>query len=79
MWLQEPHGVRSRKDHRCVDCGRPIVKGETYTYGVWLHEGDLMTVKVCEHCVTAGKWLKVVCGGHLWPGELARSKETDNG
>lgn len=70
LCLHPPTARRARKDHRCDDCGRGIVKGEQYTYGVWLIDGDLMTAKVCEHCVTAGKWLRVVCGGHLWPGVI---------
>jgi len=68
-WVTDPHVVISSKDRRCDDCGRTIYDGEGYTYGEWLerHEG-FSSLHVCEHCVTAGRWLNVVCGGHLWPG-----------
>lgn len=66
------------KDHRCSDCDRTIAKGETYTRGRWMETGEFTghyDVKVCQHCVTAGRWLKVVCGGHLWPGVVQELHE----
>ncbi len=68
-WIHDLGQRVARKDHACADCGRTIVKGERYTYGVWLAEGtDFCPVKMCAHCVAAGHWLTRVCGGHFWPG-----------
>lgn len=75
MWLRDLAQRTARKDHRCDDCGRTIAKGERYTYGVWLGEGDLCPVKACAHCVTAGHWLTRICGGHLWPGVVEELEE----
>lgn len=74
IWLQPLIERTAKKEHRCEDCGRTIAKGERYTYGLW-KDDYLNTVKVCAHCVAAGRWLKVVCGGHLWPGVLEELKE----
>lgn len=74
-WLKDLKLRIARKEHRCGDCGRTIAKGEQYTYGVWLEEGDFFTVKVCAHCVTAGHWLTRICGGHLWPGVVEELEE----
>ena len=71
FWLRDPSPIRASKDHKCEDCGRPIEKGELYTYGVWKEYAEksrIFPVKVCAHCDLAGRWLRVVCGGHLWPG-----------
>jgi hypothetical protein len=69
-WLQEPHEVRARKDHRCDNCWRQIVKGESHHTGVWKESGEdgLLAFRYCVFCVTAGWWLDRVCGGHLWGG-----------
>lgn len=69
LWLREPSTVKAAKDHACEDCGRLIAKGEIYYYAVWKSD-RLYTVKACDHCVRAGRWLKVICGGHLWPGVI---------
>lgn len=75
MWLRPLEERTARKEHRCDDCRRTIAAKERYTYGVYLHEGDVLTVKCCAHCVAAGKWLRVVCGGHLWPGVMEELRE----
>jgi hypothetical protein len=70
QWLTPPHEVRARKEHRCEDCGRTIAKGEPYNVCSYLSEGDFGTTKMCVHCHAAGRWLRVVCGGHFYPGVL---------
>lgn len=76
MWREELHEARTRKDHRCSDCSRPIEKGETVTRGTWLMPGEgFTTVVMCGQCVAAGKWLRAVCGGHFWPGVLEELEE----
>lgn len=75
VWLAEPHDVKARQDHTCLDCGRTIAKGETYTYGSWATEGTVMVCKMCAQCVAAGAWLRKVCGGHFWPGVIEELRE----
>ena len=42
--------VKARKEHKCCECHRVILKGEEYGYvfGVW--EGEARTYKTCEQC-----------------------------
>lgn len=75
QWLKPPGDRRAIKDHRCEDCGRVITKGETYTYCVYLAEGDFGTTKMCAQCNAAGRWLRVVCGGHFYPGVIEELRE----
>lgn len=67
QWLTEPHEVKARKDHKCGNCGRTIVKGEGYWVGCWVEHGQgINSIVTCAHCVAAADWLQKVCGGHLW-------------
>lgn len=42
--------VRSRKEHRCTECGRVIEQGELheYVWGVW--DGDPNHIRTCAEC-----------------------------
>ncbi len=68
LWLDPPHEVTARKEHRCQNCRRTIAKGERYWYGKWLDNdgGCIMTIKHCSLCLIAAGWLDKVCNGHLW-------------
>lgn len=70
----------ARKDHRCFECNRIIVKGERYHYATGLMEDRWDVYKLCAHCDAASKWLMVVCGGYLYGGigeELLEHWEED--
>lgn len=77
LWLTPLGEHRANKDHTCSDCHRTILKGETYTNGVWLDQenGYIVRTKMCAQCVAAGDWLQVVCGGHFWPGVVEELRE----
>jgi len=63
---------RSRKPHRCDECGGPIFKGEPYerTVGKW--EGHMMTLRCCEPCLELRQWatISVPCFCSFTFGEL---------
>ena len=60
--------VKSRKEHRCSECGRTISIGEMYEYcfGVW--DRDYNVYKTCNDCLSVRKsffgsqWIY----GHIW-------------
>lgn len=57
----------ARKEHRCGECGRAIVKGERYwTMGGLNDDRTFVWHKMCEHCEVASGWLMVVCDGYLF-------------
>lgn len=68
QWLTAPVSRRAAKQHTCEDCGRKIETGETYTAGCWLmgYGDGVLSLHVCGQCIAAGKWLKIICGGHLY-------------
>lgn len=55
----------ARKDHKCNECGRTILKLETYEYTSSLFDGEFSSSKMCCHCSVAAEWLKNNCGGYL--------------
>lgn len=59
---------RARKEHRCVDCGRTIQRGERYLSAGGLYEGAWWADKQCEHCNGAAQLLVRECGGFLFAG-----------
>jgi hypothetical protein len=64
--LTAPHQVTARKEHKCINCGGTIAKGESYETRTWVSDGSMFIVKYCARCVIAGRWLNDVCGGYLW-------------
>lgn len=67
--LQEKDRV-GRKDHRCSECYRPILKGETYHYEFGKLEGEPVTFRTCQHCMVAREWLRKNCGGWIYEGVI---------
>jgi hypothetical protein len=60
---------RARTTHRCEECGRDIAVGETYEAAAGLDwEGWWWSVKTCEHCMWARKWLTAECNGFVYAG-----------
>lgn len=57
---------RAAKDHRCGECGRIIVKGESYTYAKGLFDGHWSTYRTCAQCEEAKGWLVAVCSGYFF-------------
>lgn len=41
---------RSRKEHRCGECLKPIRKGDTYQYEFFRYEGEVTTHRTCSAC-----------------------------
>jgi len=41
---------RARKEHRCTECGQPIVAGEQYFYTSAKWDGVVCSVKTCKPC-----------------------------
>lgn len=66
---------KAAKEHACVECGRTISKGETYTYSVGKMDDRMSSYKQCEHCLAAAQWLQVACGGWLFEGVLEELRE----
>jgi len=60
----------ARKEHRCSECYRQIVKGEKYHYEFGTLEGDAVTYRTCPHCMVAREWLHKNCGGWIYQGVI---------
>lgn len=41
---------RARKSHKCYECRREILPGETYLYESGLWEGEFSFYKICDDC-----------------------------
>lgn len=46
---------RARKEHKCDECGRTIVRGEEYEYAVMCVEGSWDKSKTCVDCLSVRK------------------------
>lgn len=57
---------RAAKEHVCSECGRTIRKGESYQ---WVRgmtsrpHNEWVTYRTCAHCLAAGEFMHVICGG----------------
>lgn len=62
---------KSRKQHKCCECGRTIKVGESYekSIGKYDYEKRFWAFKTCIDCVDGPcAWLKKECGGYLFEG-----------
>jgi hypothetical protein len=48
VWV--PKDVKARKEHRCMECGRTILRGERYLYVTGIFDGGPFTHKECWRC-----------------------------
>lgn len=66
------YGVRyvkkSRKLHKCYECGREIAIGELYRKYYGLFDGKWNNHPTCQHCCVACDWLVETCRGFLHGG-----------
>ncbi len=58
--------LKARKEHRCFECRRTIVKGQPYerTAGVW--NGSFSTYKICFACRTLREWVSISLPCFCW-------------
>jgi len=61
------HGSRdikkSRKGHKCTECGRIINVGEPYRIYSGLFDGEWDHYPTCQHCLVVCQWLTENCSG----------------
>lgn len=57
---------KSRKDHKCGECGRIIAIGEPYWYGFGKQDGYTYDAKTCQHCRIIANWLRRNCNGFIY-------------
>lgn len=50
--------VKAKKEHKCNECDRKIIKGQSYerTFGVW--EGHVHVYKTCQRCTDLRDFVK---------------------
>ena len=56
----------ARKAHRCGECRREILPGETYRRMRLISDGSASTEKFCMHCNVAAEWLVGECSGYIF-------------
>jgi len=64
----------ARKEHRCGECRRTILKGEPYDLHGMVYEGTASSHSVCTHCAVLTEWLVRECSGTV-TGELIEDIE----
>ncbi len=65
---------KARKEHKCCECGRVILPGETYRResGIW--DGDPRRYKTCSECLSIRRVF--LCGGWMYGEVLEALKES---
>lgn len=58
--------LRARKEHRCDECNRKIVIGESYWYAFGKQESHTYTGITCLHCRVIAEWLLRNCDGFVY-------------
>ena len=54
----------ARSPHLCDECARTIKPGEKYQLVKGRCNEEWITHRSCRHCLRAGTWLQVMCGGY---------------
>jgi hypothetical protein len=69
---------KARTEHTCDECWRKIKAGEIYTYltGISGYNSKWESYRTCQHCVAAGLWIQVACGGY--PLTMLRDELTEH-
>lgn len=56
---------KARKEYRCDECFRKIIKGETYRNHFGVYDNNKgTTFRTCIHCCVAVDWLMKQCNGY---------------
>ena len=42
--------VKAKKEHKCSECYKTIVRGQNYQYVFGVYQGDAFTFKICLPC-----------------------------
>lgn len=59
--------VKARKPHKCCECRRIIVRGETYRDEIGVGDGRRFEVyKTCRQCNVAKQFINLKCRGYLY-------------
>lgn len=64
--LEREETRKARKSHRCDECYRQILPGETYNWFTGYINGGFDVYKTCRHCQIAKDWLKKECSGYVF-------------
>ncbi|HNC59759.1 MAG TPA: hypothetical protein PLP33_30335 [Leptospiraceae bacterium] len=62
--LEREETRKARKAHRCSECYRQILPGETYNWFTGYIDGGFDVYKTCQHCQVAKEWLNKQCSGY---------------
>lgn len=57
---------KSRKEHKCEECGRAIAVGEPCWYGFGKQDGYTYSSRTCTHCRVIADWLLRNCRGFVY-------------
>lgn len=67
LMILADYDLKARTEHRCVECGRTIQRGETYKRETYKDDnGSIGTYKTCAHCLVVREWLSEECGGWVY-------------
>ncbi len=58
---------RARKPYTCLECRRPIKRGDKYYYERFMNDGEFETVRTCLDCLSVRHNLVEIFGyGTIW-------------
>lgn len=53
------HVAKARKQHRCCECGGPILPGEQYHNRTGKWDGEVTTYRECAPCMELRQWATI--------------------